>query len=375
MPLPLLLRSKAFYQAASGHRGGWRAVLDSLSDDYGLVNLDRPSKQKRRGCWRKWWFKLERFMQPTWSPCLPRSIDLVDSIEEWFLWGPRSVIRDTQWIGIAHWTVAADLPRHLHQSALDRILLDERFYQSSRYCVALVVMTHSLAVLVQDILSRQGLDIPVCVVHHPVAIATNTTLTFDPVIDLPIVLSNASSVVLLGQQYRRVASIHKLQTSRRKAWLPGIMHPGHLWNMLQNELPADNVTIADESVQTTRLDNHTDFDTFVRQNIIVLDLWAAVANNAILECLALQIPCLIRKLDGPVEYLGADYPLFFTTLDQVQASLDDEVVLSAKMLAAHFYLRNRDTSAYTVERMGRQIVNCTVTALQNRRRYSRRAVG
>jgi hypothetical protein len=125
-----------------------------------------------------------------------------------------------------------------------------------------------------------------------------------------------------------------------------------------HELHAENYGW-DPTVQFQRVDNYNDYDRLVRQNIVIIDLWAAAANNAILEGAALQAPFLIRKLDGPVEYLGADYPLFFETLDEVQYLLDHEDVLRQKMWEAHSYLKQRDVSMYSTDHLGRQMTQCT----------------
>jgi hypothetical protein len=113
---------------------------------------------------------------------------------------------------------------------------------------------------------------------------------------------------MLGKQYRRIASLHQLRTHRPKVWLPSVQDP-RLSGLVASELAAENVTL-DPRVEMRRLASHADYDTFVRQNTILVDLWAAGASNAVLEGLALQAPFLIRKLDGLVEFLGADYPLF-----------------------------------------------------------------
>jgi hypothetical protein len=128
------------------------------------------------------------------------------------------------------------------------------------------------------------------------------------------------------------------------------------------ELKADNVTL-DDMVEIRRLESNDAYDKFVRQNIVIVDLWAAGANNAVMESLALHAPFLIRKLVGPVEYLGEDYPLFFSHLDEVQYWLDNEDVLREKMLEAHRYLQQLDTSGYTIEHFGDEMVNCTMAAM------------
>jgi hypothetical protein len=209
-------------------------------------------------------------------------------------------------------------------------------------------------------LESLGLKVKVCVVAHAMGVEDNAT-RYQPTTDLSAALSNTSAVVLLGQQYRRLASLHKLVTARRKIWLPSFNDPAMvswLQDRSRTEARAENVTL-DERVEIQRLAANDDYDTFVRQNIVLVDLWAAGANNAVLEGLALQAPFLIRKLDGPVEYLGADYPLFFESLDEVQYWLDHEDVLREKMVAAHEYLQRLDTSRFAVEYMGQQMVNCT----------------
>jgi hypothetical protein len=128
------------------------------------------------------------------------------------------------------------------------------------------------------------------------------------------------------------------------------------------ELQVEGVAF-DETVEIRRLGSNDEFDQFVRQNIIVLDLWAAVANNAVLECLALQVPCLIRKLNGPMEYLGEEYPLFFSSFDELQQLLDNEEVLRERMLDAHNYLKLYDASVYSTGHMGQQLINCTLEAM------------
>jgi hypothetical protein len=203
-------------------------------------------------------------------------------------------------------------------------------------------------------------NIKVCAAHHPVTVQAGATL-FDPTIDLPAAFSNTSAVVLLGVTYRRIATIDKLRTSRPKVWLPG--RTNNAMKRRRNvELKAEKVEL-DKTVDMKRLGSNDDYRRFVRQSIIVLDMWAAVANNAVLECMALQVPCLIRKLSGPVEYLGEDYPLFFTSFDELQQLMDNEDELRTKMWDAHHYLKALDTSNYTVEHLGQRLMNCTLESM------------
>jgi hypothetical protein len=333
------LRNHDFYLSNSAHRGGWMSVVRGLAIG-GFVSLNMSS-------------------------ATPETVELVDSIEEWFAWRERGPIHEP-WVGFAHLVMGSELPSHITHdkyNMLEGTIEAQSFRDSAHSCIALFVFTTRVAEQLSAVLHNVGLpNISVCVVNHPFGIEANVA-TFDPLVDLPAALSNSSAVVLLGQQYRRIASLHKLQTSRAKIWLPSHFDLNYTLARTNHELHAEHYGW-DPTVQFQRVDNHDDYDRLVRQNIVIIDLWAAAANNAILEGAALQAPFLIRKLDGPVEYLGAEYPLFFETLDEVQYLLDHEEVLREKMWEAHFYLKQRDVSMYSIDHLGRQMNQCVRDAPQ-----------
>ncbi len=70
-------------------------------------------------------------------------------------------------------------------------------------------------------------------------------------------------------------------------------------------------------------------------NIVFVELYDASANNAVLECLARATPLLINPLPAVVEYLGQDYPLYFTSLAEAADKAQD----SSYIYAAHEYLK------------------------------------
>jgi hypothetical protein len=331
------LRNHDFYLSNSAHRGGWMSVIQGLASN-GFVSLNMSS-------------------------ATPETVELVDSIEEWFSWRERGAIHEP-WAGFAHLVMGSELPSHITHdkyNMLESTIEAQSFRDSARSCVALFVFTTRIATQLSTLLRSVGLpDIAVCALHHPFGTEADVA-TFDPAVDLPAALSNSSALVLLGQQYRRIASLHKLQTSRAKIWLPGHFDLDYSLTRTNHELHAENYGW-DPTVQFQRVDNYNDYDRLVRQNIVIIDLWAAAANNAILEGAALQAPFLVRKLDGPVEYLGAEYPLFFETLDEVQHLLDHEDLLRQKMLEAHLYLKQRDVSMYSIEHLGRQMTQCAKSA-------------
>lgn len=101
-----------------------------------------------------------------------------------------------------------------------------------------------------------------------------------------------------------------------------------------------------------------EYDRLLSENVVFLCLIASVANNTIVECIARNTPVVVNRLPGPTFYLGADYPLFYESLDEVPDLLTPE-----KLLSAHHYLKglekkflNGATFAHQVVEACRQFV-------------------
>jgi hypothetical protein len=77
------------------------------------------------------------------------------------------------------------------------------------------------------------------------------------------------------------------------------------------------------------------YDELLSRNIVFLDLYDSSANNTIVECIIRGAPVLVNPLPAVVEYLGAEYPLYFQDLREAGRKADD----TRLVLAAHDYLR------------------------------------
>ncbi len=87
--------------------------------------------------------------------------------------------------------------------------------------------------------------------------------------------------------------------------------------------------------------SNEEYDRLLSENIVLLWLYDANANNAVIECIARATPLLVNPLPAVVEYLGQEYPLYFTTLSEAAAkALDPGLILDA-----HNYLATCETRA------------------------------
>jgi hypothetical protein len=76
------------------------------------------------------------------------------------------------------------------------------------------------------------------------------------------------------------------------------------------------------------------YDRLLSCNIAFVQLEAANANNAVVECLARGTPLLVNRLPAVAEYLGRDYPLYYEHLQDAAGQALD----IGRLRAAHQYL-------------------------------------
>jgi hypothetical protein len=83
----------------------------------------------------------------------------------------------------------------------------------------------------------------------------------------------------------------------------------------------------------------------------------AVANNVVLECIKFNTPIIVKKIDSVVEYLGEDYPLYFSTqedLNRIEFSTTEEFL---KMISdAHEYLLNKNKKYLDLHTFNKKIL-------------------
>jgi hypothetical protein len=79
------------------------------------------------------------------------------------------------------------------------------------------------------------------------------------------------------------------------------------------------------------------YDKLLAANVVFLELFAASANNVVVECIARNTPLIVNRRPAVEDYLGKDYPLFYNDISEAPRLLKDEA-----LYAGHVYLRNMD---------------------------------
>ena len=80
------------------------------------------------------------------------------------------------------------------------------------------------------------------------------------------------------------------------------------------------------------------YDKLLTENIVFIKLVDASAVNTLLECIVRNTPIVVNPLPAVIEYLGENYPLYYTNIGEAAVLLNDK----KKLLAGHKYLRKLD---------------------------------
>lgn len=293
---PFQLEDWSYYHGeASTHRGGWK----------GLVNYMMQDEVLRPDC----------------------GVSLVDMVEKYFVWDDLPVITKP-WIAISHMT--PNTPEHLAIVHIDLLLENEKFLQSLEHCKYLVVLTNYMKKYIEK---RLGDKVEIVVLKHPTQLDIKqwSPDNFNPI-----------AVIALGQQMRKLSTIYTLDTNLHKIWLYG--HPDKKLMEERVDIELSKLNLKKSELQTVELKKveNDEYDQLVTQQIVLLDIIDASANNAVVEMIGANIPFFVNRLEPVEEYLGKDYPMFFDNIEEVEEILRDMDSLKKLYTKTFEYMKNLD---------------------------------
>uniref|UniRef100_A0A7S3ARS5 Uncharacterized protein n=1 Tax=Haptolina ericina TaxID=156174 RepID=A0A7S3ARS5_9EUKA len=313
------------------HRGGWRAVM------HHAIRRDVLSVNNRGG-----------------------QLMLIDCAEKWFVWGGQRPpweegVREP-WVGMIHSTPNLP-PTYPREETLQGLLGTPAFIASVPWCRLIIVFAEYLARELRLLLP----SVSVKVMWHPFGMDAGD----------PYQLFSMASfeerrgkweMVFLGQQYRRLSTLSRLQVPYRKVWLPGSSKDNNNTFLIKHSRDEMAASPNLDSFRIAYMRDHNAYDWMLLHNIVVVDVWDAAANNAVVEAIGMTNPIHINKHPAIVEYLGSGYPLYFNDVGSLQALLNDEHTLLQRTRLAHEYLVALPKSHFSLDHFASQL-NQTVFAL------------
>lgn len=223
------------------------------------------------------------------------------------------IVMNKPWVGFVHQVPHNNLRWF---PDLSRLLQDSAWLSSRSCCLGLFVLSSYL----KRYLLENQVGVPVNRVFYP---------TPPPERSFSLRRFNESArpkLLFIGEYMRNFQSFYDLSA------------PGYEKLLLRPEAFTERDFITNDSVSIIDRVSDIEYDTLLENSVVFLSLLDAPANTTIIECMVRGTPIIVNKLEGVVEYLGEEYPLYYENLDDASLLLSSRALL----VSAHEYLSRPD---------------------------------
>jgi len=259
----------------------------------------------------------------------PNGVKLDSFIERTFCWHPDGVRPNLKpWIGFIH--IPPNVPHWFqHEQANDSIFSTDAWKQSLPHCRGLMTLSRYHRKNLE-----KKLTIPIANFIFPTKIP-GIKWTWEK-----FQANKEKKVVQVGWWLRKLHTIFQLPSRGYKKIFLRITHTD-LESLLkkEREILIGEGQFHDSMYKTaetlTYLPNDS-YDKLLAENIVIINLYDSSANNTVIECLARNTPLLVNPIEPVIEYLGEDYPFYYSSLEEAARKLEDLDLI----YKTHRYLRN-----------------------------------
>ena len=272
------------------HRSGWGFVLDLLANYHREDSTVMDSWIERTFAW--------------------------DKIKNSQL---RLIPYREPWVGIFHHP--PNMPTWFSDLATPYAIINSREFQDSLpMCKGLYTLSKYHADFVKCFIK----NIPVEVLYHPTEIP-QVKFNFKD-----FTTNTNKKIINIGYWLRKLISIYQLDTDQGIYQKIRLL-PSSSW--VSSDVIERIIDIETKFCKRTLTDNmkrsvidvqhmsNEDYDELLSKNIVFVDLYDSSANNCIIECIVRGTPILVNPLPAVVEYLGVNYPFYFSNLEEAANKL------------------------------------------------------
>lgn len=203
------------------------------------------------------------------------------------------------------------------------------FLSSLDYCRGLFVLSTYLKTYLENNFP-QFKNIPIFVLKHPTEFGL-----YDWDFSKFKTFYNDTGIKLLSVGYflRNLSTIFTTSATKK---IDKILLPSHLEMAIDNlerEIQYKNIDIDKTRVKILSWQDNKFYDKILEQSIILLDLYDTSCNNAIIEAVIRNTPLIVNKHPATQEYLGKNYPSYFTNESEIPELLTyDSIQTTAEYL-------------------------------------------
>lgn len=244
-----------------------------------------------------------------------KGIDLDGFVENNFSWTRQVALSQgvipyhAPWVGFIH--NPHNMPTWFGDghSSNQQIFSQREWRLSLKHCKGLFTLSNYHKKYIE-----QQIDVPVVALLHPTETPDKTHF-----FDINKFTANKNKgLVQVGWWLRKPYSLYRVPTSLKRS----ILNPGNPWQHLMrtSETPEQ---VNHKEVKILPWKTPSAYDELLSKNIVFLDLFDSSANNAVIECIVRNTPVLVNPLEAIQEYLGKDYPFYFTSFEEAGKKSED----------------------------------------------------
>jgi len=334
----------------NNHRSGWKYVTSNL---LGLHNFIKPNIIINE----------DNYYDISNSCIIDFYCDCTFGWNSQFYERINIIPYKTKWFGFFHHTFIENITNNMFE-----ILKKKSFLESLNSCKGLITLSKDLKIKIETNLEKIKQTLPTCIFNiPPVFYLYHPTEFVSKIWNLDLFLSNEKRrVVQIGGWLRNSYAIYNIHLENNyknklnltKSILKGknmenyfrkednntqlILDPSkNKWIAIEklinlNEIRINNLSSNShylgiienlnkqfDSVEILSTLSNDDYDSLLEKNIVFIELIEPSAVNTIIECIVRNIPICINPHPAVIEYLGENYPFYFSCYSEASDKLND----------------------------------------------------
>jgi hypothetical protein len=289
---------------------------------------------------RSGWYYVLRLLEKLQRP---EGILLDSFIERTFCWHPEGIRSHTEpWIGFIH--VPPNVPDwFIYEQSNDYIFKSEAWKKSLPFCRGLFTLSK----------------------YHRKNLKTKLDLPLENLVfptETPAVKwqwekfekNKEKKIVQVGWWLRKLHTIFQLPVRSYGKIFLKVTHTD-IDGLLkkEREMLRKEGTFNDKMYETaesvTFIPDH-EYDKLLSQNLVIINLYDSSANNTIIECIVRNTPVLVNPIEPVLEYLGEDYPFYFSSLQEAAEKAENtDLIYKTHKYLLNLPIKKKLTGEYFLE--------------------------
>ena len=257
-------------------------------------------------------------------------------LENAFAWRKEEYIKNKvipykkPWVGVFH-NPPNMKPWFTDNASCANMMVNDRYFNESlKSCKGLYVLSEYHARYLREVIKK----VPINVLYHPTEIP-DIIFSFENFIN-----NEDKKIYNIGWWQRKLNSFYQLKSPYRKVrLLPNNRCSQTIDRLSKIERAIYNIQLTEEQASSVEMKEHIENDLYdieLSKNLVFLDLYDSSANNAIIECIARATPILINMHPAVIEYLGEEYPFYYSCYEEAEYKLNQLDLIEK----THSYLLN-----------------------------------